>query len=758
MKKILFCLLAVIAGAGALLAQNKVIINTAETLGEIRPLNGVGGGPHGKATHALYTAANIPFARLHDIGGKHEKCVELMHIFPDFDADETLEESYDFGYEFTKLDVDVYIEMSDGITYRMMPDDISGYDITKSGEQSITVYCGEYELQITVKINASTEIESISAVANKDNLTYGDSFTASDVTVTAKYTAKKSGNITARLSAINSDSYQSGMKVALARGAEKNASHLAKVSVKSPVALVSADWTLASESKIGGEPNQTGKVDLKKAVAIDDMGEEYEFDIPIQNLPAGIVHVFVTVTNIDGDSADLQSTLGIIRDYDTGRIDDDSAIYWKETAGCEYDAAGQRYILDNGAPLVGYANLYGPLTAELANPVEGLEAVVEGNIVKINATVDGVYENVEVKVTDAIGAVYTSPAVNLIVDTANPVIELTAPEVMAWSGETLHAEGTVSDGNGIDWLEVSYDAMQTWKKIEITEEGTFSFDENISYIEDGIVPVDFHVVDKSGKETYLTRAVQKDTTPPEVRVIVPESLYLMAFVIMGASFGVRTIFCIILTSVLMPVVDKIPFLHSVPGNFLAVPDPVLIPVIAGLLEGIALGLVFRHNGSTGGSDIIALFLHKYWPISPGKFYLISDSIIITSVLFLPDKAFGDMVYGYIMMVVSALVLDWVTLGAKSSAQVLVFSKQYEKIADHITKEMDRGVTVLKAMGWYTKEDKNVLLILVRKKQLFEITKHVKDVDPKAFMSVTNASGVFGEGFEEIKVGYKKKEK
>lgn len=100
----------------------------------------------------------------------------------------TVEESYDFGYEFTKFDVDVYIDMSDGITYVVVPDDISGYDITKSGEQSITVYCGEYELQITVKINASTEIESISAVANKDNLTYGDSFDASDVTVTAKYT------------------------------------------------------------------------------------------------------------------------------------------------------------------------------------------------------------------------------------------------------------------------------------------------------------------------------------------------------------------------------------------------------------------------------------------------------------------------------------------------------------------------------------------------------------------------------------------
>lgn len=382
---------------------------------------------------------------------------------------------------------------------------------------AVALYQGELDVTFDV-------FESENWHAGNNDFTFTVTPLATAKPVMSKYTAKKSGAISARMNSVNGSPYQSGMTLALARGASKEITNKATVSVKSPVALVNAEWKLVSDEKYGGEANQVGAIDLKKAVAVDDMGEEYEFDIPIQNLPAGIVHVFVTVTNIDGDTAELQSTLGIIRDYDTGRIDDDSAIYWKETAGCEYDAAGQRYILDNGAPLVGYANLYGPLTAELANPVEGLEAVVEGNIVKINATVDGVYENVEVKVTDAIGAVYTSPAVNLIVDTANPVIELTAPEVMAWSGETLHAEGTVSDGNGIDWLEVSYDAMQTWKKIEITEEGTFSFDENIAFIEDGIVPVDFHAVDKSGKETYLTRAVQKDTTPPEVRVIVPESL------------------------------------------------------------------------------------------------------------------------------------------------------------------------------------------------------------------------------------------
>lgn len=239
-------------------------------------------------------------------------------------------------------------------------------------------------------------------------------------------------------------------------------------------------------------------------------------------------------------------------------------------------------------------------------------------------------------------------------------------------------------------------------------------------------------------------------------MIVNVALLAVAFVILGLKFGIRTIFCIILTSVFMPMVAQIPWLHSVPGNFLALPDPILVPVIGGLLEGVALGLVFRYNGSTGGSDILAMFINKYWPVSLGKFFIITDSIIITSILLLPGKQFGDMVYGYIMMLISALVLDWVSTGAKSTVQLLVFSSQYEKIADHITRDLDRGVTVLKAMGWYTKSDKNVLLILVRKKELFDLTKSIKEVDPKAFMSVSNASGVYGEGFEEIKVGFKKK--
>ena len=235
-------------------------------------------------------------------------------------------------------------------------------------------------------------------------------------------------------------------------------------------------------------------------------------------------------------------------------------------------------------------------------------------------------------------------------------------------------------------------------------------------------------------------------------------LLLFAFIAMGMGFGIRTIYCIAMSTVLMGVVEGIPVLHAIPGEFFYIKDPILVPLLAGLLEGLSLGIVFKYQGSTGGMDIIALFVNRHWPISTGTFFLISDFIIITSIIFLPGKMFGDMLYGYLMMVASSFMIDFITVGSKSSVQIMVFSQNYETIADHIIKDLDRGVTLVQAQGWYSKENKPVLLIVLRKKQLFEVTKLIKSVDPKAFVSVSQASSVYGEGFEEIKVGITKRKK
>ena len=139
-------------------------------------------------------------------------------------------------------------------------------------------------------------------------------------------------------------------------------------------------------------------------------------------------------------------------------------------------------------------------------------------------------------------------------------------------------------------------------------------------------------------------------------------------------------------------------------------------------------------------------------------FLVSDVVICGLLLFLPEKNFSDMCYGLTEVVIFSMVIDLVVGGKRSSYQLLVFSEHYDRIADHIINKMDRGVTVLKAQGWYTKSDKNVLLILINQAQMSELSRVIKDIDPRAFMSISPTRNVYGEGFEEIKTGMSLKKK
>lgn len=233
-------------------------------------------------------------------------------------------------------------------------------------------------------------------------------------------------------------------------------------------------------------------------------------------------------------------------------------------------------------------------------------------------------------------------------------------------------------------------------------------------------------------------------------------LLVLGFIFLGGRFGIKTIYCIALSTILFWLLPEVEAIKSLPGHFLYVRETMLLPLIAGLMEGVGLGIILRAGGSTGGTDILAMMINKRWPVSPGQFYLVSDFIIISSILFLPDKAFSDMVYGYLMMLVSAAMVDYVVVGSKQSVQVMVFSEHYDQIADYIINDLERGVTVIKAQGWYTKKDRQVLLILVRKNQLSEVTSAIKKIDKDAFVSVCRTSSVYGEGFEEIKTGISRK--
>ena len=209
-------------------------------------------------------------------------------------------------------------------------------------------------------------------------------------------------------------------------------------------------------------------------------------------------------------------------------------------------------------------------------------------------------------------------------------------------------------------------------------------------------------------------------------------LIILGFLILGRGFGFKTIYCILLNSVLLQVL------------------PDLIPWVS------------TQGGSTGGTDIIALILSKYREISPGRVYLFCDLVIVGSVLLLPGKTLSDVVYGYMQVIAFSQGVDLLLTGSKQSVQVMIFSQKYNEIADALINQLKRGVTAFEGIGWYTKEAHQVLVVIARKHQLNEINRIVKNHDRSAFMSVTSTMSVYGRGFDELKgpekIEWKRKQK
>lgn len=227
-------------------------------------------------------------------------------------------------------------------------------------------------------------------------------------------------------------------------------------------------------------------------------------------------------------------------------------------------------------------------------------------------------------------------------------------------------------------------------------------------------------------------------------------LLLLGFFVLGKGFGVKTIYVIILTSVLF---DALPMF---PQLVVMMDEKLLVALVGAVMESVGIGLVLLRGGSTGGTDIIAMIINKFWPVSPGRVYLITDVFIILSILLVPGKGIVDVIYAYVVMLGFSFGVDLVLMGNKSTVQILVFSSKYQQIADHMITNVDRGVTALQSMGWYSKQESKVLLIVARKYQMNTILNEIRNIDTRAFISVSSAMSVFGEGFEEVKAGVKTK--
>ena len=241
-------------------------------------------------------------------------------------------------------------------------------------------------------------------------------------------------------------------------------------------------------------------------------------------------------------------------------------------------------------------------------------------------------------------------------------------------------------------------------------------------------------------------------------------LLVTAFVVIGANFGGKTIYAIILASVGLNVLqDLIP--ATIIETLSVQNGKLMSTIMGGILSGVGVGMSMSQGGSTGGTDIIALIVNKYRNISPGRIILWIDAVIILSSLAVPSyTAEGELVpfaekittvvYGLILITVNGYVIDLYLSGSKQSVQLFIMSRKYEEIADAITKDIHRGVTVLPAVGWYTKKENHVLMVVTRKTDLNFLLKYIKTIDNDAFLSVSSVSGVYGNGFDAIKSGRK----
>ena len=220
-------------------------------------------------------------------------------------------------------------------------------------------------------------------------------------------------------------------------------------------------------------------------------------------------------------------------------------------------------------------------------------------------------------------------------------------------------------------------------------------------------------------------------------------LVLIAIKFLGANFGVKTIYSIVVVSTFFGLFQDI---LSEP----LVDDMFLSAVLGGMISGVGLGIVFSRGGSTGGTDIIAMIVNKYRNVSPGRVIMLCDVVIIASVYFV-FQSVEKLVYGYVMMWVVSYALDSFLSGANRSAQMFIISTEYEQIAEYIGKDLYRGVTLLDGSGWYTKKETKIVMSVVRKKETGDIFRKIKQIDPDAFISMGSVMGVYGQGFDKLKL-------
>ena len=239
-------------------------------------------------------------------------------------------------------------------------------------------------------------------------------------------------------------------------------------------------------------------------------------------------------------------------------------------------------------------------------------------------------------------------------------------------------------------------------------------------------------------------------------------LLTIGYIVLGKGFSIKTLYCIILSTLCFAILPKLSFVGNIgistipKGNDAYALIYLVNPLLAGAVCAFGIATVFKRGGSTGGTDIVALVINKFYDLSPGKIFMYIDFAIVASILLLPGKHLSDVIFGYIFTISFSYMIDLFLTGSRQSVKIEIYSQNFESVANMLINEMNRGVTALGSLGWYSKKEGKVLVVIARKHQLTDITRSIKAVDPTAFVTVESVHAVYGKGFEEIKSGLTKK--
>lgn len=237
-------------------------------------------------------------------------------------------------------------------------------------------------------------------------------------------------------------------------------------------------------------------------------------------------------------------------------------------------------------------------------------------------------------------------------------------------------------------------------------------------------------------------------------------LLAIAFKIVGKTFVKRTIFGATVAAVMIGWMQPVFMGLAHP----LIPDITMSVVVGGILCGIGVGTIFIHNGSSGGTDIVAAMVNKVSNVSIGRTMIFTDMCIVSCSLLLPfEGTFTEriearvplIVYGLVVTYLISYLTDMIINTNRQATQFVIFSKHWSEIATAINAEAHRGVTVLDGMGWYTKHEVKMLMVWCRKIESVTIFRIIKSIDPDAFIAQTKANGVYGNGFDTMKVKIKK---